>query len=95
MSSNKEILGLLAAGSITLNEAQSKMEALEKKKSANIRYKVSQKGAISIYGLRRMPITLYIGELEAIVELFTGSNDWNDEFTGFLEENKLSLKRKD
>ena len=95
MSSNNEILGLLASGSITLDEAQSKMKALEQKNSANLRYKVSKKGAISIYGLRRMPITLYIGELEAIIELFTGSNDWTDEFSGFLEENKVSLKRKD
>ena len=95
MSSNNEILALLAAGSITLEDAQNKIKALEKKKSASIRYKVSAKGAISFYGLRRMPITLYISELETIVEQVTGKNEWNDEFADFLEENTGSLKRKD
>ncbi len=92
MSSQKEILLLLASGTLSPEEANIKLEQLNKK--SEYRYKVSKKGAISIYGLRRMPITLYIGELEAITNLFTGSNEWTDEFSSFLDENKDDLTRK-
>ena len=95
MSSQKEILSLLAAGTLTPDEANLKLEQLNKKKHSSIRYKVSPKGAISIYGVsNKFPVTLYIEQLEAIVDLFTGSNDWCDEFTAFLDENKHKLKRK-
>ena len=95
MSSQKEILSLLAAGTLSPEEANLKLEQINKKKNNSVRYKVSKKGAISIYGLGgRFPITLYIEQLETIVDLFTGSNEWCDEFTTFLAENKDNLTRK-
>jgi hypothetical protein len=35
-------------------------EALKKGRSDGIRLKVSEKGAISVYGMGRFPVTLYI-----------------------------------
>ena len=40
-----------------LYEATTKLERLQKAKSTNI--KVSEKGAVSVYGLGRFPVTLY------------------------------------
>lgn len=38
-------------------------------KTLNIMMKVAAKGGLSIYGLQRMPITLYASQWEHIVEL--------------------------
>ena len=36
-----------------------------------VTYKVSPKGAISFYGMRRMPITLYREELDQLIKQLT------------------------
>lgn len=43
------------------------LQAHESQK-AKLRLGVSEKGALSIYGLRRFPITMYLGEIQAILE---------------------------
>ena len=40
--------------------------ALKATAAAGIRYKVSDKGALSAYGLGRWPVTLYAGQWEAL-----------------------------
>lgn len=77
----KEILKKLADNEITPEEAETMLETKE------ITFKVTPKGCIGIYGLRRMPISLYKEELEKIREkIDDGSLD------NFIEENKKLLK---
>jgi hypothetical protein len=76
-----EILKKLSNNEITPEEAEKMLEA------KSIEFKVTPKGCIGIYGLRRMPISLYKEELEKIREkIDDGSLD------NFIEENKKLLK---
>ena len=49
--------------------------------------KVSQKGAVSLYGLQRMPVTLYVEQWERLLA-------FADELRAFLKEHDSELKRK-
>lgn len=73
-----------------LEAMQAELKALKAKAANTVRLKVSQKGAISVYGLQRMPVTLYAGQWEKIVNLV---ND--GVFTAFIEANASDLTRKD
>jgi len=88
--SQKIILNLLQkvqSGELDLDDAEKAIAAA--KQPEDVTYKVSQKGAISFYRIRRMPITLYVQELEKIVEVFN-----TNEFQIFLSENESTLSRK-
>ncbi len=52
-----------------------------------LRLKVSPKGALSVYGLQRLPVTLYIGQWERLW-------DFTDELKAFAEAHKEELSRK-
>lgn len=61
---------------MTNEELQAQIEALkaqnqalvaEKAKRQKITVKVSQKGAVSVYGLGRFPVTLYGGQWERLL----------------------------
>ena len=79
--SKKEILKKLANNEITTEEAETLLETKE------VSFKATPKGCIGIYGLRRMPISLYKDELQKIREKTDdGSLD------AFIEENKKLLK---
>jgi hypothetical protein len=58
------------------------------RKFGSLDFKVSQKGAASVYGLGRFPVTLYY---EQWIRLL----DAADRLRAFLEENKSHLKLKD
>jgi hypothetical protein len=62
-------------------------DQLKTRKRGSIDFKVSEKGAVSVYGLGRFPVTLYY---EQWVRLL----DNVDDLKQFLEENKGSLKLK-
>lgn len=49
--------------------------------------KVSEKGGVSLYGLGRFPVTLYL-------EQWTRLLDMADEIRAFLDENREKLKKK-
>ncbi len=83
-----DILAKLAAGEISTEEASRLLEETEQAKRGSLYCKVSQKGAISVYGLQRMPVTLY---LEQRVRLL----DFGDEIRGFIQEHDGELKRKE
>lgn len=89
--STTKILQDIAAGIITPEEGQA---LLSKKSDKCISLKVGPKGGICIYGLRRMPITLYYEELNAIMEHIMPT-DWkyNDYMQTFLEENDSKLSK--
>ena len=57
-------------------------------KSGSISFKVSEKGAVSVYGLGRFPVTLYLEQWDALLSHAT-------ELREFIEVNKSGLKTKD
>jgi hypothetical protein len=63
-------------------------EALKQRRSGNISMKVSEKGAVSVYGLGRFPVTLY---QEQWAKLLGAA----DEIRAFIDENRSQLKMKE
>ena len=55
-----EILAKLAAKEISVDEASKLLAELDTVKRGTLYCKVSEKGALSVYGLQRMPVTLYV-----------------------------------
>jgi hypothetical protein len=62
-------------------------DALKTKRSRETRLQVSQKGAVSLYGIRRFPITFYADEWDTVLEM-------GDQIRAFIRENEGELKRK-
>ena len=60
-------------------------ERLRKRQSRGLSMKVSQKGALSVYGLGRFPVTLY-------KQQWTKLLDTADDIRRFLEDNDAQLK---
>lgn len=83
----KEILSKLAAGELTEEEAEKLLDEQERQKRGSLYCKVSQKGAISVYGLQRMPVTLYVEQWERLL-------DFADDIRKFVNEHTDELKRK-
>lgn len=50
--------------------------------------KVSEKGAVSVYGLGRFPVTLYQEQWSKLLAM-------TDQIKAFIEENKAQLKVKE
>ncbi len=94
MSSTQEILLQLTAGTLDIKEAHDKIKELENEKKNGIIYKVSKKGCISFYGIRKRPISLYIQELESIIKKTIKDTTWSDEFQKFVDDNESTLSRK-
>ena len=63
-------------------------EALKAKPARGaLSLKVSEKGGVSLYGLRRFPVTFYADEWEKLLGM-------DDELQRFIRENDARLKRK-
>ena len=75
----------------TLQEqiATLKAELKEKKKNTPraLSMKVSQKGALSVYGLGRFPVTLYPGQMARLLSI-------KEEIETFIEDNKADFSYK-
>lgn len=83
----EEILAKLATGELKVDEASKLLAELDTPKRGSLYCKVSEKGAVSVYGLQRMPVTLYIEQWERLL-------DFADEIRSFLRDNAERLKRK-
>jgi hypothetical protein len=83
-----EILAKLAAGELSTEQASKLLDEQAQPKRGALYCKVSEKGAISVYGLQRMPVTLY-------VEQWTRLLEFADELQKFMKENDSKLKRKE
>lgn len=60
-----DILAMVAAGKLSVEQAAA---LLPKPASGGaLHLKVSEKGAVSLYGLQRMPVTLYAGQWERLL----------------------------
>ena len=71
-----------------LDRLRNENAALKKGTSSGIRLKVSEKGAVSVYGMGRFPVTLY---KEQWLKLL----DMSDDIRAFIATNKAQLKAKD
>ncbi len=70
-----------------LERLRAENEALKKKQAREISLKVSTKGAVSLYGIRRFPVTFYMEEWDQILGMA-------EQIRSFISENESSLKRK-
>jgi hypothetical protein len=71
-----------------LEKLKAENAALKSRGSRGISMKVSEKGGVSIYGLGRFPVTLYL-------EQWTKLLDMADDIRAFIRENEGKLKRKE
>jgi hypothetical protein len=82
-----EILTRFAAGEITKEEASRLLAEAETPRRGQLYCKVSAKGAVSVYGLQRMPVTLYVEQWERLL-------GFADELRTFLKQHDSELSRK-
>lgn len=71
-----------------LERVKAENEALKARGSRGVSMKVSEKGAVSIYGLGRFPVTLY---QEQWLKLLVMADD----IRAFIKENEGRLKKKE
>jgi len=63
-------------------------ETLKKGASQGVRMKVSEKGALSVYGIGRFPVTLYKEQWLKLLNM-------SDDIRAFITENDARLKAKE
>lgn len=83
----EEILRKLAAGELAVEAASKMLAEQDRPRRGQLYCKVSPKGAISVYGLQRMPVTLYVEQWERLL-------GFTEEIKQFIAENSAQLKRK-
>ena len=71
-----------------LDRLRAENESLKKAGSRGVSLKVSQKGAVSLYGMGRFPVTLY---KEQWLKLL----DMSDDVRAFVRDHDKDLKSKD
>ena len=73
-----------------LERLKAENESLKKSRAAGgaISLKVSEKGAVSVYGMGRFPVTLYKEQWEKLLAM-------SDQIKAFISENATRLKTKD
>src|SRR5579862_7827403 len=80
MQSQEELLA-------ELERLRSENAQLKEAPRRQVYLKVSDKGAVSLYGLGRFPVTLYVEQWETILGMV-------DEIKAFISKNAAQLKRK-
>jgi len=70
-----------------LERLRAENEALKSSSRKSVHLKVSQKGAVSLYGIRRFPVTFYADEWDTILGM-------TDDIRQFIQENQAELKKK-
>jgi hypothetical protein len=73
---------------LEIERLRSENAALKKPERGKISFKVSEKGALSVYGMGRFPVTLYREQWEKLLGVA-------EEIRVFIAENDHSLKRKE
>ena len=71
-----------------LERLRAENEALKGRAAKGLNLKVSEKGAVSVYGLGRFPLTLYKEQWEKVL-------DMEQEIRAFLAEHESELKTKE
>ena len=81
MSTEEELKAELA-------KLKAENEALKARTSKGISLKVSEKGAVSVYGMGRFPVTLYKEQWLKLI-------DMGEDIRRFIQENNDKLKAKE
>ncbi len=63
-------------------------ESLKKPSRGQLSLKVSEKGALSVYGMGRFPVTLYREQWEKLLTM-------SDQIREFIQANDQTLKKKE
>ena len=71
-----------------LEKLRAENAALKKTSARGLSLKVSEKGALSVYGLGRFPVTLYKEQWAKLLEA-------SDDIRAFLKANDAQLKSKE
>ena len=71
-----------------LDRLRNENAALKKGASSSLRLKVSEKGALSVYGMGRFPVTLYKEQWLKLLGIA-------DDIRAFIAANEAQLKAKD
>ncbi len=71
-----------------LERLRAENERLKKAGRGKLAMKVSEKGALSVYGMGRFPVTLYKEQWLRLIAMA-------DEIKAFIEANEASLKSKE
>jgi hypothetical protein len=64
---NAHVLAQVASGKLTQEEALAQLKTAPKSSGGPLSCKQSEKGAVSVYGLQRMPVTLYAEQWERLL----------------------------
>ena len=71
-----------------LEKLKAENEALKSRGGRGISLKVSEKGAVSVYGMGRFPVTLYQEQWLKLI-------DMGEEIRTFIKDNQDKLKKKE
>jgi hypothetical protein len=71
-----------------LERLRAENEALKRPARGQMSLKVSEKGALSVYGLGRFPVTLYREQWEKLLGMA-------DDIRKFIQDNDATLKKKE
>jgi hypothetical protein len=71
-----------------LDRLRAENEALKKPARGSTSLKVSEKGALSVYGMGRFPVTLYREQWEKLLGMA-------DQIRDFIRDNDQALKKKE
>lgn len=71
-----------------LEKLRAEKAANDARKGGRLYLKVSEKGAVSVYGLGRFPVTLYKEQWEKLLEMV-------EEIKTFIKANEAGLKTKE
>lgn len=82
-----EILRKIAAGEMSAEEGEKLLDEAGQRPRGQLYLKVSPKGGVSLYGLQRMPVTLYVEQWGRLL-------DFADDIRKFLTAHDAELKRK-
>jgi hypothetical protein len=88
VSQNLNIMSSEAEMKAELERLRAENEALKKPSRGQMSLKVSEKGALSVYGLGRFPVTLYREQWEKLLGMA-------DSIRQFILDNDSSLKKKE
>lgn len=84
----EEILAQLQSGQLSVEQASKALAEIETPKRGQLYCKVSEKGGVSVYGLQRMPVTLYMEQWDRLLT-------FGDDIKAFIKDNSEKLKRKE
>jgi len=71
-----------------LEKLKAENAALKARGGKGVSMKVSEKGGVSVYGLGRFPVTLYLEQWLKLLDLA-------EDIRGFIRENEPKLKKKE